>query len=358
MSPLSGLLLLSAVAVVCLGWSLEALHPTPLCVANARYDPFSKRCKCKPGFKGSSRLCCGPENEGVCRLVSDPILNTAHDFISEISYPCTTSIAVIKNNDGGRDCSVRITVAGPYRDDGALFYNSAILHLTVDGKTRVAELIDHKRILFPKENRNQTLTEKTENTIDVDNYKFSVNVDDLDTYKVTGCGGYLVYRPPNPAVQSQESSPPGICVVAPQRIIAESLSEGEVCNLEPSFQPAPYATKEQAILASMILGYPAIVDRYNHDPPGYGDRCKSVSDNFAECRSETDKTKAIRNCGNILLFFKNRHCLNKSRNQIFELFDDCIKATCSNNQAACTRLQGNPDIQRCLPNQIACGTSP
>ncbi|KAH9513771.1 hypothetical protein Btru_042069 [Bulinus truncatus] len=121
MSPLPLLIVWSLMVTFC-PTEGQNLSPRDKCVTNAHFSETEKKCKCDQGYKGSARLCCGREDQGVCHLISDPILNTAHDVISEISFPCTTSIAVIEKSYNGVNCTVKVNIAGPYKKQVHLFF--------------------------------------------------------------------------------------------------------------------------------------------------------------------------------------------------------------------------------------------
>ncbi|KAH9513772.1 hypothetical protein Btru_042071 [Bulinus truncatus] len=106
----------------------------------------------------------------------------------------------------------------------------------------------------------------------------------------------------------------------------------------------------------MISGYSKIPETQIMDPQDYKPLCGEVSNTFSVCTAEDDKADAIRKCGPILLGFKNRHCFNKSENQVFKVFSDCLNAACRKDEQACKRLKDNSAVSSCLPQAQTCDT--
>ncbi|CAL1527943.1 unnamed protein product [Lymnaea stagnalis] len=346
-------LLLTTVLLVGQVSSLAITQGAGRCVEGADYTVADDRCRCRSGLKGHGTLCCKDSDLGVCFLRGDPILNTAHDLVSSISYPCSANIALIKREINGKTCEVRVSSAGPYERDGYIFNDRVRVSISYGSIKSSFQFVTPKTYLEPKiSNETHEITKDLVlEKLKMFSLNFSMSTDDAHNISILrACGAEVIYRPPNHS-ETKQTLEPGICVISPPDTIGSDLAE-DVCNQNPDLVYAPYASREEKILASMISGYESVDDRDRFNPQSYNANCLAVSTTFKDC---SDKVKALSVCGPILLSTPVRKCLTNHANvKVFPTFLECLNATCTNDRIACGVVRSSPAFEQCLPQARIC----
>ncbi|XP_059142065.1 uncharacterized protein LOC131929702 [Physella acuta] len=337
----------------------KKFKPTAFCAPNAEQaDPTSK-CYCKPGFKGDGDLCCGPKDEGVCILRYDPILRPVDGKKTWVHYPCTHSVATVTKTVNNLACEIKVYTAVNYTNFGTQYDDRLSVSIQIGKETYyfqisngiVTDLPNHARLALSRAGDLSTYVKKSSEGVE----EFGLLYNTVQKrWRITACGGEVVFREPfNDGVLVQEKSP-GICVIAPPEDIVGSVDSGNICNLNGKYLVAPYTSTTSKLLADIVLGYKNIPAVVNLDPLPIRQTCTDLAAVFQAC-SEDKRVEALDKCSALISSHRERKCFYDNHGaDITKGFKDCVSVVCNKDQDACSRLESSPAVKNCLNNLSAC----